>query len=553
MKRTKARFAALVGIALVFAACGSDGDSGTSADTSATTEASSSETASTGVPDATEAPADTTADTTAAASLDYDPDGTFRFATYGTGAVVQLDPHRNASTAGMNSLALMYDRITLMSPDNVVVPGLAESWEYSEDGLTLTLAIREGATFHDGSPIDAAAVVANLERARTLPESTVAPQLAFVEGVEATDAQTVQITLNRPNSALLALLSDRHGAIANPATFDQLAAGEIVSEAGSGMFRFVEYRDGDRILFERYEDYWDPEAVKVKNFEFVIVADQDARLNALRTGALDGALIDTNQIDTARDAGLDVEVRSGLSMTQIYLNRSVPGLDNKLVRQAMMHALDRQALSEVAEYGYAVPNVQPFPEGDANFNEEYGSDYYGYDPERARELLAEAGYEDGFTFEMLLPGPFGNWPVLAEAMQQMFADVGIEMTIREIDVSASADIFFVQRDGQAMLGLVSGRQDPAILATDFWTSTSPLNTGGTAPAEVEALVNEVVTEIDPETRTGLLQELSGLVTEEALNIILYNSAQAVGHTDNVVVGAPLANHAKWEFRGVAVR
>lgn len=543
---------------MLFAACGSDDDSGGATapdDAAPTTEAPNGDGVEDGDSDAADPDdpddGDDVADDDDA--LDYDPDGTFRWAGYGTGAGTQLDPHRNSSTAGMNYLALMYDRITHIDADNEVIPGLAESWEYSDDSLELTLNLREGARFHDGSPIDAEAVAANLDRALNLPESTVAPQLSFVEGVEVVDDRTVSVTLSRPNAALLAFLAERHGAVVNPAAFDDLAADNFVPEAGSGMFRLVELRDGDRILFERFEDYWDPDAVKVARFEYLFIADQSARLNALRTGALDAGLVDTNQVDDAEAAGLDVQTRSGLSFTQIYLNRSVPGLDDPLVRQAMHYALDRQALSEVAEDGYAVPNVQPFPEGDIHFNDDMGADYYDYDPERARELLAEAGYDDGFSFEMLLPSPFGNWPVLTEAMQQMFADAGITMTIRTIDVGAAADIFFVQRDGEAMLGLVSGRQDPTILATDFWTSESPLNTGGTAPAEVEELVEASAAETDPDARVELLRELSGLVTEEALNVILYNQAQPVGYTDSVVVGPPLANHAKWEFRGVAVR
>lgn len=537
MQRSRAFVALMTVAALLMFGCGSsnDDDGGTAAIDDGGTASSETTASEDGV----------------GAAEDHDPDATFRWASYGWPD--HVDPHRSASASSPNWLFLMYDRLFHIDGENVVTPGLVEEWEYSDDALTLTMHLREGVTFHDGTPFNADVVVANLERAINLPESVLAEQLSDIDTVEAVDESTVNLNLSAPNASLLALLAERHGAMVSPNLFDAVAEGYTFDGAGSGMFRLVDVRDGDRLVFERNEDYWDPDAVKVANFEYIVIGDQDARLNALETGQIDGALIDTTQVEQAESAGLQVDVRTGLNMTQIYLTRSVDGLDDVRVRQAMMHALDREALSEVAEGGHADPNVQPWPEGYWAFNPEVGTDYYEYDPDRARELLADAGYENGFEFEMILPTPVGNWDVLSEVLQGMFADVGITMNIRPTDVGGVADLYFTQRDGEAMLGLVSGRQDPSILATQFWLSEGPLNVGQTAPPEIEELVQQSVVETDLEEREEIFHEIARRVTEEALNIILYNSAQVVAQGQDVVAPVELANHSKFEFRGVAKR
>jgi peptide/nickel transport system substrate-binding protein len=528
--------AALVAVSIV-AACGGDDDDDAQESPPAATSAGS---------EGTEAPGDTSG-ATPPAGADADRDGTLRYSTYYEPS--RFDPHLAANAGDANALFITYDRLVHLDPEAQPVPGLAERWEFSDDGLELTFHLRQGVTFHDGTPFDAEAVKANLDRALTLEGSIAANDLSAIESVEVVDPATVRVLLGRPDAALISILSDRHGAMVCPSAFDDP---DLPREpCGAGMYRLVDYAPGDRMIFERFEDYWDPEAAGAARIEFLLIGDATARLNALRTGEIDVATLEPRQIQEAEQLGLTVDTRTTVVYQQMYMARARAPFDDARVRQALNYAVDRQSLVEAIEFGYGEPNSQIFPEGYWAFNEELGTDYYTYDPERARELLADAGYPDGFSFEMLLPTP-GTPPALAEALQAQFGAVGIDMTIVQTPAQEVADLFFVRKEGIAMLGVWTGRQDPSMTTTLRWTSGGFSNPGGHSTPEVEELNERARSTVDPDARAEAMHELVAAATQDAFDLVLYNPVSVQGAGPRVAQLPQILLNGKVEFRGAAV-
>ena len=196
------------------------------------------------------------------------PSGTLRMATF---AALLWDPATSASGYTITFQGLVYDRLVHTAPDGSLVPGLAESWEYSPDGTVLTFHLREGVQFQDGAVFDAAAVKANIERSQTLEGSTLAAELARIAEVVVVDPQTVELHLSSADATLPAVFSGRSGAMISP---NSLADPQLDrTPVGAGMFKLVEFAEGSDFAVERWDGYWDPDAVKVKRIEVKVLPD----------------------------------------------------------------------------------------------------------------------------------------------------------------------------------------------------------------------------------------------------------------------------------------
>ncbi|MFV0306315.1 MAG: ABC transporter substrate-binding protein [Desertimonas sp.] len=461
----------------------------------------------------------------------------------------RLDPHRASNAGDAEVLFLTYDRLIHLSPEADPVPGLAESWSYSDDGLELTLNLRSGITFHDDTPFDAEAVRANLERAMTVEGSIATADLAAITEIEVVSPTVVTLHLDHPQASLLAMLSDRHGAMISPAAFENPDLDQ--APVGAGMYRVVEYRPGEVVIFEPYENYWDTSVSRVARLEYRFIGDETTRLNALKAGDIDVALILPSQVQEATESGLLTDMRTTLVYEQMFMNLTVAPFDNVDVRRALNYAIDRQAMVDSTQDGLGEPNSQIFPEGYWAFNEELGADYYTYDPDKARELLAEAGFSDGFSFEVLLPTP-GNTQVLAEVLQGQLAAVGIDMTINRVPVQNAADIFLVQQQGSSMLGAWSGRQDPSMTTTLRWTSTGFANPGRYALAEMEDLNAQALATNDQSERTAIFAQMDAIALENALDLVFYNTYIVHGANERITEMPTIGLNGKVEFRHLAV-
>ncbi len=480
----------------------------------------------------------------AAPEGDVDPDATLRF-SYTVGPS-RFDPARATSSFDNTSLFLTYDRLIHQAPDASAVPGLATDWEFVDDGTALVLDLREGVTFHDGTPFDAEAVKANIDRGLTLEGASVTAELEVIESVEVVDPMTVRLNLSGDGASLPLVLSDRAGMMVSPAAFDNPDLDR--SPVGAGMYEVTEYQEDSLIVYERYDDYWDPDAAGVERIEFVIQPDAVTRLNAIRSGQVDLTFVDPQQDQEARDAGLNVDQHTGLAFYHIQLNRDREWFADPLVREAMNHAIDRDAIVEGLLFGIGNASAQSFPEGYFAYDPETGTDSYPFDPDRARELLAEAGYPDGFSFEYIVPAV----PLivqLAEATQAQLAEVGIDAQIRQVEPVQTADIFYSNEEGDALIAPWGGRPDPSQTLNLLYSDRGFSNPGRhTTPEMMETF--EATLEVQPtEERAADLQAASAQVVADALDVAIYFPVTPWVYTDEVT------GYVEWisgkpELRGV---
>ncbi|BAN02983.1 oligopeptide ABC transporter oligopeptide-binding protein [Ilumatobacter coccineus YM16-304] len=535
--RWKRVAAATVSLAVIVGACGGSDSDDSDAEPAATQPESE---------ESTEAPAEESSESETEAG-ERDPNGILRYA--GINAPSRLDPHRSTLSQDNDKLFLALDRLVHQAPNGDPVAGLATEWEFIDDGATLRFTLREGVTFHDGEPFNAEAVKANIERAQTIEGGTQTGDLAVITEVTVVDDYTVDFSLDGPAAALPLILSDRAGAMLSPASFDNPDIDE--KPVGAGMYEVVEHNVGSLIVYEAYDGYWDKDAQGLAGVEYHVMSDSGTRSNAIQSGAVDWTIVDNEAYDRlAETDGLEVGLFDDVAYPNQPLNKSREALAIVEVRQAINHAIDREALANVLASGYAVPCSQPWPEGYVAFNEEIGCDYYDYDPEKARELLAEAGYPDGFELELLDTPPSATQRT--EAITAMLEAIGIDVTVRELAPGTAGDVWLAQAQGDMLSGVWGGRPDPGQMLALQYGENGFLNPGKHRSDALEAqllLVNDQ--NLSAEERAAALQEATRISVEEALDVPLYFPLLANVWSDDVV-GAEAYLSGKQEFRGVYI-
>lgn len=359
--------------------------------------------------------------------------------------VTSLDPAVAVDSQSGLVIQNVYDRLVEVAPNgHDIEPGLAESWEVSDDGLTYTFTLHEGATFHDGSPLTAEDVVYSFQRVLAIGQGDAFVLADHVEpdGIEAADEQTVTFTLKNPYApfpSIVALWSigsivNQDFIEANAAANDRWGAKYLTDHMnGTGPFAFVGWTRNQFVELERYDDYWKGLA-KLARLVFETAAEPAAESLALRRGdvdILDGNLLSTDQLNEIADAE-GVEIASEPIFDTIYwiFNTEVEPFDDVRVRQALSYAVDYDGIMSqvVGQSGVRLEGPLPqglLPEGVSSPN------VYERDVDQAKALLAQAGFPDGFS--MRSPWvEFGPIAGIAQVLQANFADIGVEMEIREI-------------------------------------------------------------------------------------------------------------------------
>lgn len=296
----------------------------------------------------------------------------------------------------------VYDTVLRTAADGTIEPGLAEEWAYSDDNLELTLDLRDGVSFTDGTELTADIVVQNLERFRN-GASPNTSNLISVDTITAQDEDTVVLTLSEPDPALLTYLSQNSGLVVAPSAFD--APDAQTNPVGSGPYVLDTAAStvGSSYRFTANEDYWDPSIQHYDAMTINYYADASALLNALRDNQIDIANLNSvTQIPDAEAAGYTINTLPVNWKGLIIADRNGQvneALGDVRVRQAINYAIDREGLLQGLEDGYGEVTTQIFGPSTTAFDAEL-EDAYPYDPEKAKELLAEAGYPDGITITM---------------------------------------------------------------------------------------------------------------------------------------------------------
>lgn len=353
---------------------------------------------------------------------------------------ISLDP----TTAGNGIplswyMALAYEPLIERTPEGVAEPGLAEKWEYSEDRLSFTLTLREGVTFSDGSELTADGVVAWLQHYKT--NGTFAAWLENVSDIAATGPLEVTLTLSTPDPLLPWGLSQggNAGSVVSPAGMkDMSKLGSETFGAGPYMLDKSKTIANSSYVFVKNPNYYNPDAQHYEKIVVKVITDQNSILSALRSGQVQVAQGSATNAEAAEAAGLTV-TSAPAAMVGMYIadidGTVTPAFKDVRVRQALNYALDREAITESIYGEYGVPTAQYVPEGIGGYLPEL-EDEYPYDPEKAKELLAEAGYPDGFSFTLLGQPGIDSGDLLAQAMAAQWAEIGVTAEIKNIPAFA---------------------------------------------------------------------------------------------------------------------
>ncbi len=432
---------------------------------------------------------------------------------------LQLEPpHLDPTSAAAGAIdqvvySNVFEGLTRFGPDGSVNPGLAESWEISDDGLTYTFNLRSGVAFHDGTTMDADDVVFSLDRARG-EESVNAQKALFggIESVEAVDANTVKVTLSAANGSFLFNMAWGDAVIVAPESIETIKTNPV----GTGAFKFSNWVQGDEIELVRNDSYWgDAAALETATFKFI--SDPTAAFASVMAEDVDvfyNYPAPENLPQFEADARFKVLFGSTEGETILSTNNKMPPFDDVRVRQAVAHAIDRQAIIDGAMFGLGTPIGTHFAPHNPDYIDLTGNS--NYDPDKARALLAEAGYADGFTTTLKLPPP-SYARRGGEIIAAQLRAVGIDTEISNLEWAQWLEQVF--RGYDFGLTIVSHTEpfDIGIYARPeyYFQYDNP---------DYQQLIVDLTGETDPAARTELIHKAQTIISEDYVNGYLFQLA-----------------------------
>ena len=436
-----------------------------------------------------------------------------------------LDPAQSGNYIDRNVLAALCDKLIETDPDLNFVPQLATSWEWSADNRALTLHLREGVRFQDGTPFDAAAVKVNLERGKTMQGSLRRAELQPVTEVEVVDPLTARIHLSTPYAPLTAILADRSGMMLSPKAIAERGKDVALHPVCAGPFAFTERVAQDRIVLDRFPGYWNAAAIHVDRIVYRPIADSTVRLVNLQSGQVQIAdqIAPTDAAAVKQDPKLALAQHTAAAYRTIQFNLGHgPRSETKLgrdprVRLAFAKSLDRRALNEVVFSGLFVPNNQTEAPDSRYWDPDYKL------PERdldgAKALLRQAGAEHvAFTLSV------ANSPIdrqIGEIVQAMASEAGFAVKVEAVEPNAGGQANLAG-DFDAALLTWSGRADPDANISIWFTCNGPFNFGHYCNKQVGELLAQARSTTDPAQRIPLYRKVVGLYMADMPQVILYN-------------------------------
>lgn len=489
-----------------------------------------------------------------------------------TSDINQLFPWKATQFQAVAVLGNIYGTLTELDQNLDVVPGLAESWDVSADGLTVTFHIRDGVTFHSGAPLTSADVKASLEAIANEANAAVArASLASIAAVDAPDPQTVVLTLSAPDAGLLAGLSTVNVAIlpasaivapSSPApvasgasppapTANPIEAALTAAPDGTGPFKFAGRAPNESISLVRNDAYWGTLA-PLDGVEFRVIPDEASIVAGIQAGNINLAVLNDPLVAQQAEAdGIPVVPTPQLSYHVLQLNDRVAPLDNIHVRLALQCAIDRQVVLDTAALGEGEitgpitspayrsdPNARPCPTRDVD---------------AAKQHLAEGGYPDGLSLPLLVSqGEYATSVAEAESVQAQLAEAGIAVELEVTDIDTYVDKWLAA-DFTTAIALNGGRPDPDGMYGRYFTSTGNLNkVAGFSSPELDELFAKGKATSDVEARKAIYDQISRYLEDNAVWVWLFTSYTYTATTSNVTGFIPMANNSFQYLRQTAL-
>ena len=467
---------------------------------------------------------------------------------------VALDPAQlsdyNSSRAAM---PMFEGLVRFKSGSTEIEPALAESWEVSDDSLTYTFTMREGVTFHDGTPVDAAAAKFSFERQidpnhpyHDTGEFAYADfTLGMIKSIEVLDPMTLQVTLENSFAPFLSNLAMHSASLVSPTALKKFGRDFAQNPVGSGPYRFVSWKRGTELALAKNEDYWRG-APSVERLVYRPIVEDQARLAALESGEIDFTVnLPVDDLPRLRDdTSFRFEEQAGMHTWYVVFNVKKKPFDNPLVRQAVAYAIDRQAIVEALLGGTGELAQNFLPPVIWSYTDDV--EQYPYDPEKAKELLAEAGYPDGFEVDFWIPqsGSGMQQPVaMGTVIQDFLSRVGITANIQQFEWGTYLDRVIVPEDqaesvpAMFEMSWVGDNGDPDnflyILLSGDQFPANGFNLGYYSNPEVDEILRTARQTTSQEERTPMYEQAQRLLMADLPVVPIDHESQIVVMDSNI--------------------
>ncbi|MDY5611552.1 ABC transporter substrate-binding protein, partial [Dysosmobacter sp.] len=409
----------------------------------------------------------------------------------------------------------------LMKPTSTgdLIPAVAEDYTVSDDRMTYTFTLREGVKFHNGETVTAEDVKYSIDRcADTSEGAPLVEAFSIIQAVEIVDEHTVAITISEPSNEFISYLTT---AIL-PADYDQ----QDTAPVGTGPFKFVSRTAQDSIVLEKFDEYWGTPACLDK-VTYKIIENADSLMMSLQSGAID--LCSHLTSTQVAQLGDDFNVAEGtMNLVQaMYLNNAEKPFDDVRVRQALCYAVDKQAIIDIAFDGYGSPIGSSMYPAFGKYFDDSLTNYYTKDVDKAKALLADAGYPNGFEMTITVPSNYKPHMDTAEVLVQQLADIGVKATIQPIEWESWVSDVYAGRQFQSTVVGVDASTMTARALLERFTSTYGKNFINYNTAEYDALFQQVLASSDDAEQTALYKQMEQNLTENAANVYIQDLADLV--------------------------
>lgn len=432
-----------------------------------------------------------------------------------------LDPHQTVAAGTREVLFNIFEGLVKPNSDGEMIPAVAEKYTLSEDGTTYTFTLREGVKFHNGQTVTAEDVVYSINRCAAVPEGQEKPLVAAfsaVKSVEALDEKTVAVTIAQRDLEFISYMT----AAIIPADYEN----QDTAPVGTGPFRFVSRTPQQDFVMERFEDYWGAPAWLDK-VTYKICENADALVMNLNGGSIDLCAHLTSA--QASQLNQKFQVLEGtMNLVQaIYLNNQAKPFDNQLVRQALCYAIDRQGIMDMVADGHGTAvGSSIYPAFTKYFLPEL-VDKYPHDVAKAKELLAQAGYPDGFDMTISVPNNYQPHMDTAEVVAEQLREAGINVTIQPVEWSTWLDTIYNGRQFQATVVGVDAANMTARAMLERFTSDYGKNFINYNNPAYDALFQQAINAQDEATQTDLYKQMETMLADTAANVYIQDLCDLV--------------------------
>lgn len=430
-----------------------------------------------------------------------------------------LDPHKAVAAGTKEVMFNVFEGLMKPTPEGDLIPAVAEKYEISDDQLTYTFTIRDGIKFHNGDPVTAEDVGESLARCKNGGDGIFEVEaFSNIQHMETADSRSISITLGEPDSEFLSYLT----AAVLPAGYD----GQDTAPVGTGPFKFVSRAAQDNIVLKRFDDYWGEKAYLDK-VTYKIIENADSILMSLQSGAVDlFAHLTSTQVAQLGDE-FNIEEGTMNLVQAMYLNNAVAPFDDVRVRQALCYAIDRQQILDLAFDGYgSLIGSSMYPAFGKYFDDSL-TNYYTYDVEKAKALLADAGYPDGFAMTITVPSNYQPHLDTAQVIVEQLKQVGITAEILPVTWESWLNDTYMGRQFQATVVGVDASTMTARALLERFTSTAGNNFINYNNAEYDAIFQAALAAADDAAQTAAYKQAEANLTENAANVYIQDLADLV--------------------------